>query len=101
MMTVLGRTVLGGLVVCAGLAFSGTVPAQERHDVTIGYQQIYNPWKVAIVDGAFEKATGYEITWRRFDSGAKVITAMASGEVQLALAGSSPIAAGVSRGIDI
>lgn len=37
----------------------------------------------------------------KFDSGAKVITAMASGNVHIALAGSSPIAAGVSRGLPI
>ncbi|MFQ5958346.1 MAG: taurine ABC transporter substrate-binding protein [Alphaproteobacteria bacterium] len=75
--------------------------AQAQKEVTIGYQLIYNPWKVAIVNGEFEKATGYKIDWRKFDSGAKVITAMASGDVKLALAGSSPIAAGVSRGIDV
>ena len=37
----------------------------------------------------------------KFDSGAKVINAMASGDVDIALAGSSPIAAGVSHGIDM
>ncbi len=86
----------------AGLALAilgaGAAQAQE---VTIGYQLIYNPWKVAIVNGEFERATGYKINWRKFDSGAKVSTAMASGDVQLALAGSSPIAAGVSRGLDV
>lgn len=70
-------------------------------EVTIGYQLVYNPWKVAIADRAFEKATGYKINWKQFDSGAKVINAMASGDVQIALAGSSPIAAGVSRGLPI
>lgn len=78
----------------------GTASATER-EVAIGYQLIYNPWKVAIVDGVFESATGYKIRWKKFDSGAKVINAMASGDVQIALAGSSPIAAGVSRGLDI
>jgi taurine transport system substrate-binding protein len=75
--------------------------AQAQKEVAIGYQLVYNPWKVAIVNGDFEKATGYKINWRKFDSGAKVITAMASGDVQLALAGSSPIAAGMSRGLDV
>ncbi len=69
--------------------------------VTIGYQGIFNPWKVAIANGDFEKATGYDIDWRKFDSGSSVINAMASGDVQIALAGSSPIAAGVSRGVGI
>ncbi|MCP4328621.1 MAG: taurine ABC transporter substrate-binding protein [Alphaproteobacteria bacterium] len=79
---------------------SGTALAADN-EVTIGYQQIYNPWKVAIAAGEFEKATGYKINWRGFDSGSKVITAMASGDVHIALAGSSPIAAGVSRGLPI
>ncbi len=70
-------------------------------EVTIGYQLVYNPWKASIVDGTFEKETGYKIKWRKFDSGSKVINAMASGDVHIALAGSSPIAAGVSRGLDI
>jgi taurine transport system substrate-binding protein len=56
---------------------------------------------VAIADGAFEKATGYKINWRQFESGAKVITAMASGDVHISLAGSSPIAAGVSAGLKV
>jgi taurine transport system substrate-binding protein len=70
-------------------------------EVTIGYQLVYNPHASAIPAGTFEKATGYKIKWRKFDSSAKVINAMASGDVHISLAGSSPIAAGVSRGLDI
>ena len=92
-----------GVFLGAGLAAATFVAAAQAADkeVTIGYQLVYNPWKVAIVDGAIEKATGYEINWKKFDSGAKVINAMASGDVQIAMAGSSPIAAGVSRGLPI
>jgi taurine transport system substrate-binding protein len=87
---------------CAGVfAFAFAGLAAQAQKVTIGYQQIYNPWKVAIVGGKFEKATGAKIKWVGFDSGAKVINAMASGDVQIAVAGSSPIAAGVSHGLDI
>lgn len=70
-------------------------------EVTIGYQGICNPWKWKIDSGAFEKATGYDIEWRKFDSGGAVMNAMASGDVHVAVAGSSPIAAGVSRGVDV
>lgn len=56
---------------------------------------------MAIANCAFEKATGREIEWRRFDSGSKVLAAMASGDLEIGLAGSSLIAAGVSRGIDM
>lgn len=70
-------------------------------EVTIGYQGICNPWKWKIDAGAFEKATGYDIEWRKFDSGGAVMNAMASGDVHVAVAGSSPIASGVSRGVDV
>jgi taurine transport system substrate-binding protein len=81
-----------------GALLSGGAGAET---VTVGYQLIYNPWLVPIADDAFAKATGWEVEYRQFDSGAKVITAMASGDVQIALAGSSPIAAGVSQGVDM
>lgn len=69
--------------------------------LTIGYQGMMNPWKSVIDSDALEQATGMDIEWRRFDSGAKVITAMASGDVDIASAGSSPIAAAVSRGVEL
>ena len=84
-----------GLVILS----AGTGLAQS--EIAIGHQLMYNPWKVAIADGGIERATGRTIEWRRFDSGAKVINAIASGAVQAALSGSSPIAAGISRGLDI
>jgi taurine transport system substrate-binding protein len=70
-------------------------------DVTIGYQGMFNPWKYAIAEKLIEKETGRTISWRRFDSGAKAMTAVASGDIDITVAGSSPIAAAVSRGIDI
>ena len=95
------RTIWQTLVVALGLVSSCASAAQAQGEITIGYQLMYNPWKVAIANGAIEQATASEITWRRFDSGAKVINAMASGAVQVAQSGSSPIAAGISRGLDI
>lgn len=83
------------LSLVAGLAG----PAAAK-DVTVGYQLIYSPWAEPIVAKRFEQETGYTIRWVKFDSGAKVITAMASGQVDIAVAGSSPIAAGASQGID-
>lgn len=84
--------------VISGLLFSATAMAET---VTIGYQGMMNPWKHVIAEKQLEAATGIDIEWRRFDSGAKVITAMASGDVDIATAGSSPIAAAISRGVDI
>jgi taurine transport system substrate-binding protein len=74
--------------------------AQDK-EVTIAYQQIVDPWVVAIASGSIEKETGYKINWRQFESGAKVATAMASGDVKVGVIGSSPLAAAVSQGLDL
>jgi taurine transport system substrate-binding protein len=93
-----GRALGAGLALAAGMAFTASAEAET---ITIGYQLVYNPWKVAIADDLFSEATGMDVEYRQFDSGAKVIAAMASGDVHVALAGSSPIAAGVSQGVDM
>ena len=83
---------------CAVLTF---LAAAADREVTIGYQKVYNPWKIVVADRTLEKLTAYRINWRAFDSGAQVIEAMAEGDVEIALAGSSPIAAAVSNGVGI
>jgi taurine transport system substrate-binding protein len=83
-----------------GLAASLGAHAESK-EVTIAYQQIAGPLVSAIASGAVEKATGYKVNWRQFDSGAKVATAMASGDIQVGVIGSSPLAAAVSRGVDL
>jgi taurine transport system substrate-binding protein len=93
--------VLRALIAAAAWTCIGASAALSQGNVTIGYQQIYNPWKVAIASGDIEQALGSDITWRKFDSGAKVINAMILGKVQIAQSGSSPIAAGISQGLDI
>ena len=88
------------LLLVATLGFL-PLPARADDPVTVGYQLIYNPWKVAIAGKVFEQKTGREIRWRKFDSGSKVLTGMASGDVDIGLSGSTGIAAGVSRGVDV
>lgn len=92
------RRLLLAPVAALSLGLVGTVQAET---VTIGIQSMYAPWKDAIAEKEFEKATGWDIQWRNFDSGGDVMLAMASGDVQIGVAGSSPIAAAVSRGIGI
>ncbi|MEH0875406.1 taurine ABC transporter substrate-binding protein [Pectobacterium cacticida] len=70
-------------------------------DLTVAYQTIPDPSQVAQADGTYEKATGLKIDWRKFDAGAEIIAAVASGDVQIAYLGSSPYAAAVSRKIPI
>ena len=69
--------------------------------VTIGYQNEPDPSHAAIVAGDYEKALGAKIEWRKFDSGASVIAALASGSIDVGYAGSSPLAAGLTRGASI
>lgn len=96
----LRRALLGGLCLAA-CAAALPARAQTAPTVTIGVQSMFGPWKTAIADKEFEKATGWKINWRKFDSGGDVVTAMASGDVQIGVAGSSPVAAAVSRGVPI
>lgn len=80
----------------------GPVHAQaETREVVIGYQDMVVPWRYAQASGAVEKATGYKVTYRKLGSGADVIRALASGSIQIGEAGSSPIAAGLSQGVDL
>lgn len=69
--------------------------------VKIGYQNEPDPSHAAIVAGDYEKALGAKIEWRKFDSGASVIAALASGSIDIGYAGSSPLAAGLTRGAPI
>ena len=73
----------------------------DTKEVVIAYQDMVVPWRYAQATGEVEKATGYKVTYRKLGSGADVIRALASGSVQLGEAGSSPIAAGLSQGVDI
>lgn len=67
----------------------------------VGYQTGVDPSKVPQADGAYEKAIGEKIDWRRFNSGPEVVTALASGDVQIGNLGSSPLAAAASRKLPI
>lgn len=95
------RTIASVLTVLALLLCAGSGPAAAQPSVTIGYQLIYNPWKVAIARGDVEKATGYDIVWRKFDSPGKLLPALASGDVQIGLLGSTGVATAMSRGLDV
>jgi len=78
----------------------GTANAQTK-EVTIAYQDMIVPYRAVQGSGALEKATGYKISWKQFGGGGDVIKAMASGQVPLGEAGSSPITAAAAQGIDI
>jgi taurine transport system substrate-binding protein len=79
---------------------AGGAWAAER-SVTFAHQDMVVPFRALMAAGAIEKATGYTVHWRKFGGGGDVIRAMASGNVQIGEAGSSPIAAAASQGLDI
>jgi taurine transport system substrate-binding protein len=93
------RTFLATLTL-AGLTLAGTALAQKK-EVTFAHQDMLVPLRIAMESGELEKATGYKINWRMFGGGGDVIKAMASGDVQIGEAGSSPIVAAASQGQDI
>ncbi|MFT3801836.1 MAG: taurine ABC transporter substrate-binding protein [Burkholderiaceae bacterium] len=76
-------------------------PAAQAQSLTVAYQTVPTPSLAAQADGDYEKATGAKIAWRKFDGGAEVINAVASGDVQIAYLGSSPLAAAISRKLPI
>lgn len=94
---ILAATAALGLLTAAQTVISPAFAA----DVVIGYQTGADPAKVAQAAGAYEKATKTNIDWRKFDSGADVIAAIASGAIQIGYVGSSPLAAAASREVPI
>jgi taurine transport system substrate-binding protein len=87
----------GGLLVCLGLA---SAQAQTK-EVTFAHQDMVVPFRVVQAAGAIEKATGYKIDWKLFGGGGDVIKAMASGDIPIGEAGSSPATAAIAQGLDV
>jgi taurine transport system substrate-binding protein len=85
----------------AALSLAGSALLVQAADFTVAYQTTVDPAKVAQADGAYEKATGSKISWRKFDNGADVITAIASGDVQIGYLGSSPLTAAATRKLPV
>ncbi|MEA4537689.1 taurine ABC transporter substrate-binding protein [Klebsiella pneumoniae] len=70
-------------------------------NVTVAYQTSAEPAKVAQADNTFAKTSGATVDWRKFDSGASVVRALASGDVQIGNIGSSPLAVAASQQVQI
>jgi taurine transport system substrate-binding protein len=90
------------LPLALGLSLAGgAATAQPKKEVTIAHQDMLVPFRTVMESGELEKTTGYKINWRMFGGGGDVIKAMASGDVQIGEAGSSPIVAAASQGQDV
>lgn len=92
------RTLLGAVAAILMAGAASTAALAEK--VVIGHFGTPIPLQAAIAAKDFEKATGWEIEWRKFGSGAEIIAAMASGDLKLSELGSSPLAIGASQGVD-
>jgi taurine transport system substrate-binding protein len=92
-----GSALVAGAV---ALLSAGAASAQTK-SVTIAHQDMMVPYRVAMVNKELEQATGWTVNWRMFGGGGDVIRAMASGDVKIGEAGSSPIAAAVSQGLNL
>jgi taurine transport system substrate-binding protein len=89
------------LIFIAGLSLlTGRAVAADK-EVTFAHQDMVTPLRVLMDEGTIEKETGYKINWRKFGGGGDVVRAMASGDVQIGEAGSSPIATAASQGMDV
>jgi taurine transport system substrate-binding protein len=94
-------TLSKSLVVAAAAVFVGGAAWAQGKQVTFAHQDMLVPLRTVMESGELEKATGYKINWRMFGGGGDVIRAMASGDVQIGEAGSSPLTAAASQGQDI
>ena len=86
-------TLLGALALWAFQA--------QAVEVTVAYQTSAEPAKVAQADNTFAKESGAKVDWRKFDSGAAIVRALASGDVQIGNLGSSPLAVAASQQVPI
>lgn len=98
-MSITRRTILSAIL--AGLAVAATPTLSSAVDLRIGWQPIVEPGRVPQADGAYEAATGATITWNRFEGGADVIAAIASGSIDIGYVGSSPLTVAASQGLPI
>ncbi len=102
-MTKLSRRAFAALIAASAVStsFLATPAWSAETTINIGYQPIVEPSRVPQADGTYEKATKAKINWQKFDGGADVIAAIASGSIDIGYVGSSPLAAAASRQLPI
>ncbi len=93
------KTVLGTIGLAASLLTAAQ--AEEAKKVVIAYQTGAEPYLLGVANGELAKKTGWNIEFRRFNSGADIFAAIAAGDVQIGDVGSSPYAASVSKDLDV
>jgi len=96
-----GRRAAACLSLALIAAAAAVATVARAADVRIGYQTGVEPAKLGIADGAFERASGASIDWRRFDNGAEVLRTLASGDIDIGSVGSSVVAAAAGRELPV
>jgi taurine transport system substrate-binding protein len=90
--------VLTALLSACGGSGNSDGKGNAPKEVTIGYQVIPNAELLVKTQGLAEKKfPDTKITWKAFDSGRDVNTAIAAGGIDLGLAGSVPVAIGIAN----
>lgn len=97
----LGAILLGSIAILPLVCPSPVRAQSPKQEIHVAYQTTFSPWVAAVAAKKFEKQTGHTIEWRKFNSGADVITAMASGNIDIGVLGSSPLAVALSAGMDM
>lgn len=78
---------------------SGTTKDKPK-EIRIGYMASPNGELLAKANGAVEKKfPGTKVSWIKFDAGRDIITAMASGSLDLATIGTPPAASGIANNL--
>lgn len=89
-------------LVASAMLAAVVAPAHAQvKEVVIAYQDMVVPWRYAQEMKEVEKQTGYKVSFRQFAGGGDVIRAMASGQIAIGEAGTSPIASAISQGLDV
>ncbi len=95
------QILLGAASLLAGGAFS-SARAQARISARVGYIPIMGAAPIFIADKeGWLKAKGVDTTFTVFESGPNMIQALASGTIDVYVAGVAPLAVARSRGIDV
>ncbi|MEP9389860.1 ABC transporter substrate-binding protein [Mesorhizobium sp. KR9-304] len=93
------KTMLTGVIAgTVSLLMASTALAEK---IIIGHFGNPTPMQLLSASDAVQKATGWDVEWRKFAAGTDVIAAMASGDVVLSELGSSPLAIAASQGVDL
>lgn len=95
-MMVMQKTIISLAAALGLIAFQA-----QAVNVTVAYQTSAEPAKVAQADNTFARESGATVDWRKFDSGASVLRALASGDVQIGNIGSSPLAVAATQQLPI